>query len=108
MQPGRDPLGLGDADDGLVGQLGQPAADGDGVLGRQSSSTANEWQVDFDPASVHAFEAPILLPFRAWQRPRPAIDLAHRFDIPARIAEKKLPLFGMLAGRGAFDAEQLD
>ena len=108
VQPGGDPFGLRDAGDGPAGQLGQPAAAGDGVLGRQGSGAANERQVDVDAASIDVLERPILLPLRARQRPRPAIDLAHRLDVLARIGEKALPLLGMLAGRGALDAEQLD
>ena len=108
VQPGRDPFRLRDAGDGPVGQLGQPAADGDGVLGRQGSGAAHEGQVDGHAAPIDVLERPVLLPFRARQRPRPAIDIAHRLDVLARIGEKALPFFGMLAGRCALDAEQLD
>ena len=108
MQPGRDPFCLRDPGDGPAGQFGQPAADRDGVFGRQGGSAANERQVDFDAASIDVFERPILLPLLARQRSRPAIDLAHRLDVLTRIGEKALPLLGMLAGRGALDAEQLD
>ena len=46
VQPGRDPFRLRDAGDGPAGQLDQPAATGDGVLGRQGGSAANERHVE--------------------------------------------------------------
>ena len=108
VQPGGDPFRLRHLGDRPVGQLGQPAAAGDGVLGRQDRGAANEWQVDADAAPIDVLEGPILFPLRARQRPRLAIDLAHRLDVLARVGEKALPFLGMLAGRGALDAEQLD
>ena len=108
VQPGRDPLRLRDPGDGPAGQFGQPAAAGDGVLGRQGGSAAHERHVDRHAAPVDVLERPVLLPFLERQRPRPAIDIAHRLDVPARIGEKALPFFGMLAGRCALDAEQPD
>ena len=59
-------------------------------------------------APVDVLERPVLLPFLARQRPRPAVDIAHRLDILARIGEKALPFLGMLAGRRALDAKQPD
>ena len=108
VQPGRDPFGLRDPGDGPAGQLGQPAADGDGVLGRQGGGAAHERHVDRHAAPIDVLERPILLPLLARQRPRPAIDVAHRLDVLARVGEKALPFFGMLAGRRALDAEQPD
>ena len=108
VQPGGDPFRLRHLGDRPAGQLDQPAADGDGVLRRQGGSPADERHVDRHAAPIDVLERPILLPFRARQRPRPAIDLAHRLDILARVGEKALPFLGMLAGRGAFDAKQLD
>ena len=49
VQPGGDPFRLRDPGDGPAGQFGQPAANGDGVLGRQGGSAANEGQVDATP-----------------------------------------------------------
>ena len=108
VHPGCDPFRLRDPGDGPVGELGQPAADGDGVLGRQGGSVAHEGHVDRYASPIDVLERPVLLPFLARQGSRPAIDLAHRLDVLARVAEKALPFLGMLAGRRALDAEQLD
>ena len=67
VQPGREPFRLRDPGDGPVGQLGQPAADGDGVLGRQGGSAAHEGHVDCHAASIDVLERPVLLPFRERQ-----------------------------------------
>ena len=61
-----------------------------------------------DAAPVDVFERPVLLPLFGRQGPRPAIDIAHRLDVLARVGKKALPFFGMIGGRRAFDAEQPD
>ena len=53
-------------------------------------------------------ERPVLLPLLERQRSRSTVDIAHRLDVLARVAEKLLPLGGMIAGCCAFDAEQFD
>ena len=98
VHPGRDPFRLRDPGDGPVGELDQPAADSDGVLGRQRGGAAHERHVDRHASPIDVFERPVLPPFRARQRPRPAIDLAHRLDILARVAEKALPSAGCSPG----------
>src|SRR6516164_10409137 len=108
MQPGRDILRLRDAGDSSVGQLDQPTVNGDGILGYERRGAAHVGHVEDRASSVDMLERPELLPLFERQRPGPAIDLAHRLDILARVGEKALPFHRMLARTRAFDAEQSD
>src|SRR5262249_3992794 len=83
-------------------------AAGLGVLGRESGGTEHEGHVEHYASPVDVLERPVLAPLLDRQRPGPAVDLAHRLDVLARVAEKTLPLRRMLARHGAFDTEQSD
>src|SRR5262245_27148252 len=102
VQPGGDPFRLRDLGDRAVGELGQPAANSDAVLSCQGGSAAHEGQVERYAPPVDMLEAPVLLPFCERQGARPAIDIAHRPDVLARIAKKKPPLFWIFARVCAF------
>src|SRR5262249_32038872 len=91
VETGGDPFRLRDPGDGPVGEFGQPAANGDAVLGCQGSSATHEGQVDHHAPPVDVLEAPVFTPFRKAQGSRLAIDIAHRLDVPARISKKELP-----------------
>ena len=93
VQPGRDPFRLRDRGDSLVGKLGQPAPDGDGVVGRQGLGPPHERHVEHHTPSVDMIECPVLLPFLDRQRPRPTVYVAHCLDVLPRIGEKALPFF---------------
>src|SRR5215472_1293253 len=97
MQPGCDPLCLRDPNNGLVGELGQPAPTGDSVLGSESRSPQHEGHIECHTSSVDMLECPVLAPLLERQRARPAIDVAHFLDVPACVGEKALPLFWMRA-----------
>src|SRR6516162_58944 len=108
VQPSRNLLRLRDAGDGSVGQLVEPAADGNGIFSCKRSGAAHVGHIERHAAPVDMLERPELLPLFERLRPGPAIDLAHRRDILARIGEKLLPLCRILAWVRAFDAEQPD
>ena len=86
-QPGREPLRLRDPGDAAARELGQPAAAGDAVLGREGGSALDERHVDGNAAPIDVLECPVLAPFLERQRPRRAIDVAHRLDVLTRVGE---------------------